>query len=84
MMKADQDSMYQYSDGHGLLNTTLTQQMQLVNSAKGTRSAENMAALHVIRAQTLLFEFSVIGDQIDSLISELNGYAERGDRIAYR
>ena len=84
MMTADQDTIYQYDDGQDLLNATLTRRLQLlqkleqlVKAAQGTQSTENVAGFHVMSAQALLFELSVIGEQIDTLIAEINSYAER-------
>lgn len=84
MMTADQDTIYQYVDGQDLLNATLTQRMQLlqkleqlVKSAQETHSTRDVAGFPVIRAQSLLFELSAIGEQIDTLIWEVNSYAER-------
>lgn len=84
MMTADQDTIYQYVDGQDLLQTTLVERMQLlckleelVKSAQATQSTQNVAGFHVITAQVLLFELSVIGEYIDTLISEINSYAER-------
>ena len=83
-MTTDQDTIYQYVDGQNLLQTTLADRMQLLRkleqlakSAQGTQSTQNVVGFHVVRAQVLLFELSVIGEYIDTLISEINSYAER-------
>ena len=84
MTTVDQDTIFQYQDGRDLLRATLVQRTELLRKLEGFAKAsqepgatEKIPAVHLIRAQALLFELSVIGEEIDILISEINNYAER-------
>ena len=84
MMTVDQDTICQYLDGRELLHTTLMEREQLlqeleklVKASQEMRCAEKVARFPLMRAQTLLFELSVISEYIDSVIFEINCYAER-------
>jgi hypothetical protein len=84
MIIMEQDTIFQYQDGRELLSATLAQRMELLRNLEGLAKAsqkpgatENIPPFDLIRAQTLLFELSAIGEQIDTLISEINNYAER-------
>ncbi len=84
MMTEDQDTIYQYLDGRELLHTTLIEREQLlreleklVQTPQEIGCPEKVARFPLMRAQTLLFEISVISEYIDSVIFEINCYAER-------
>ena len=79
-----QDAYYQYSDGMRLLSETLTEREQLLReleevakASQGQGSAEIITRFDVARAQTLLFELSIITEKIDSLVVLINIYAEK-------
>ena len=83
MTLPDQDASYQYIDGRELLNATLAERapllQELENLAKapqGTGSDEIIYRFDMTRAQTLLFELSILTERIDPLIILINMYAE--------
>ena len=88
----DQDIIYQYSDGRELLSESLAQRKQLLKQIEQIArvyqectSVENVPGFPLGRVQALLFELSVIGEYIDTLIAEINSYAERcGKPRVYR
>ena len=80
----EQDIIHQYSDGRELLSESLTQRKQLLKQLEQiarvyqeSASAEAVLGFPLVRVQALLFELSVIGEYIDTLIAEINSYAER-------
>ena len=84
MTLPDQDATYQYLDGRELLSAALTERRQLLQELEtlakgpqGTTSEESILRFDVTRAQTLLFELSILTEQIDSLIILINMYAEK-------
>ena len=84
MTIVEQDTIYQYLDGRDLLNATLTLRGQLLQrleqmakDTQGTRCSTRVAGFPVISAQGILFELSIISENIDILIGEINCYAER-------
>src|SRR5689334_8570761 len=79
-----QDANYQYSDGMKLLSETLVEREQLLReleglakAPQGKSSTEIIARFNVVRAQTLLFDLSVIDEKIDMLVVQINTYAEQ-------
>jgi hypothetical protein len=85
MITTNQDLYYQYSDGKDLLSASIMEREQLLreleNLAKapqGQGSSEIIVRFDVARAQTLLFELSVLTEKIDSLVVLINNYAEKG------
>jgi hypothetical protein len=79
-----QDAYYQYSDGMRLLSETLTEREQLLReleevakAPQGQDSSQIIIRFDVARAQTLLFELSIITEKIDSLVVLVNSYAEK-------
>jgi len=88
MMTVDQDTVYQYQDGWDLLGAALQQRKQLIGNlehlVRATQESDSHAGdvvgFPVARAQLLLFELSMIGENIDALIREVNSYAERCGR----
>jgi hypothetical protein len=79
-----QDAYYQYSDGMRLLSETLTEREQLLReleevakAPQGQDSSQIIIRFDVARAQTLLFELSIITEKIDSLVVLINTYAEK-------
>ena len=79
-----QDAYYQYSDGMRLLSETLTEREQLLReleevakAPQGQDSSQIIIRFDVARAQTLLFELSIITEKIDSLVVLINSYAEK-------
>src|ERR1051325_9492350 len=84
MTTSDQDTIYQYQDGWNLLGAAVMVRGQLlreleylVKAPQETKSIESIAEFRVGSAQALLFELSVIGEDIASLIREINHYADR-------
>ena len=84
MTTADQDTIYQYQDGWDLLGAAVMVRGQLlrelehlVKVPQEASRIESIAEFRVGTAQALLFELSVIGDDIATLIREINHYAER-------
>ena len=84
MSNVEQDTIYQYLDGRDLLQAALMERRrllqqleQLAQAAQCIHSLEKVAGFHVVRAQALLFELAVIGEDIDTLIIEINKYAVR-------
>jgi len=84
MTTPDQDAAYQYSDGKELLSATLVEREELLqeleNLAKapqGTDNGEIVLRFDMTRAQTLLFELSILTERIDALIILINSYAEK-------
>ena len=83
-MSVDQDTIYQYQDGWELLGTALKEREQmlrelehLVKTPHRTNHLQSVAGFPLLSAQALLFELSIIGEHIDTLIGEINRYAER-------
>ena len=84
MTTIEQDTIYQYLDGWDLLAATLMERRQLLREleqlAKAPQESPNtvtVAEFPVISAQALLYELSKIGENIDTLIGEINSYALR-------
>lgn len=84
MTTPEQDTIYQYVDGKALLNTTLQERGQvlrklerLTKASQQEQHPEKIVQFPLVLAQTLLFELSVISECIDSLILEINYYADR-------
>ena len=84
MTTVDQDTIYQYQDGWELLKAAITEQAEklrelerLAKTPQVSNSIEIIAGFPLISAQALLFELSMIGEQIDTLVGEINRYAER-------
>ena len=80
----EQDTIYQYLDGWNLLSSTLVERRQLLRmleqlakDPQGTTDTKHVAGFPLVSAQALLFELSIIGENIDTLIGEINSYAER-------
>ena len=66
-----QDAYYQYSDGMKLLSETLTEREQLLReleelakAPQGQGSGEIIARFNLVRAQTILFDLSVIAEKL--------------------
>lgn len=84
MTAVDQDTIYQYQDGWDLLSQAMLERRQLLRelealakTPQGTSSTGHIVGFPLVSAQALLFELSVIGENIDTLIGEINRYAER-------
>ena len=84
MTTVEQDTIYQYFDGWDLLSSTLVERRhllreleQLAKAREGSTTIAPVAEFPVISAQALLFELSIISENIDTLIGEINSYAER-------
>jgi hypothetical protein len=84
MTTLDQDAVYQYMDGRDLLRAALQDRAQLLSElqalgkeAEGKDMAEMIPRFDIIRAQTLLFELSTLVERIDSLVVQINTYADR-------
>ena len=84
MMTVEQDTIDQYWDGQDLLSATLIKRQQVLQeleriakAAQGSGGIESIVEFPLVNAQTLLFELSVIGESIETLIFEINRYAER-------
>ena len=84
MITPDQDTIYQYQDGWDLLGAALTERGQLLRelehlakAPQGSVGMPHIAEFPLVSAQALLFELSVIGEDINTLIAEINRYAER-------
>lgn len=84
MTTVEQDTIHQYLDGRDLLRASLTERGHLLHeleklarAPQTTSSAANIIKFPLVRAQALLFELSLIGEHVDTLISEINSYAER-------
>lgn len=84
MLTVDQDTIYQYQDGWALLGAALKERGQmlrelelLAKTPQGSNGIASVAGFPLIRAQALLFELSIIGENIDILIGEINRYAAR-------
>src|ERR1051325_9657241 len=80
----DQDTIYQYLDGWDLLGVALTERRQLLReleqlakTPQDTESTGHVIGFPLMSAQALLYELSLIGEDIDTLIVEINRYAER-------
>ena len=80
----EQDTIHQYVDGKALLCSILTDRArvlqdleQLLQAPKDESSSECVAEFSLVRAQTLLYELRVIGEDIGKLIHEINQYATR-------
>ncbi len=80
----EQDIIYQYLDGWDLLSSTLVERRQLLHvleqlakDPQGTTNTGYVAGFPLVSAQAILFELSIIGENIDTLIGEINSYAER-------
>ena len=87
MTLPDQDAVYQYADGRALLDTTLAERAQLLReleklarASQGIGSGEFIYRFDMTRAQTLLFELSVLTERMDSLIILINSYAEKSGK----
>jgi hypothetical protein len=83
MTLPDQDASYQYVDGKELLRATLLERAQLLQeletltkAPQGIGTSEIIHRFDMTRAQTLLFELSIVTERIDSLIILINNYAE--------
>jgi hypothetical protein len=83
MTLPEQDATYQYLDGRELLSAALTEREQLLQeletlakAPRGTGREESILRFDMTRAQTLLFELSILTERIDSLIVLINLYAE--------
>ena len=84
MTLTDQDVTYQYLDGRDLLNATLAERALLLReletltkAPQGTGNSEIIHRFDTTRAQTLLFELTILTERIDSLIVLINNYAEK-------
>ena len=87
MTRPDQDAIYQYEDGRDLLRATLVERAQLLRELENLTKApqvmgtgEFIHRFNMPRAQTLLFELSILTERIDSLIILINSYAENCDK----
>ena len=87
MTTVEEDTIYQYLDGKDLLDTTLDERRQLLRKleqlakvSQEDSNPERVARLPLVNAQTLLFELSMIDENIDTLVLEINSYAERCGR----
>lgn len=83
MVAFDLDKIYQYSDGRDLLSAALVEherlRWELEHLAKEPQrdgNSEITIRLNLVKAQILLFERLMIGENIDSLIVLVNHYAE--------
>jgi hypothetical protein len=84
MTTVEQDTIYQYQDGWDLLSAALMERRQLLReleqlakTPQGTESTDNVPDFPLLSAQALLFELSIIGENVNALIGEINRYAER-------
>jgi hypothetical protein len=84
MTTIDQDTIYQYHDGWDLLGAAVLERVQLLRELEsmakvpqGNGRPGRVAEFPHASAQALLFELSMIGKDIDTLIGEINRYAER-------
>ena len=50
---------------------------QLAKDHQRTKDSPRVTEFLLIRAQAILFELSIIGENIDTLIGEINRYAEK-------
>lgn len=83
----DRDTIDQYLDGKQLLRETLIERKQLLQKLEQMAKApqwsagsESIAGFPIARAQALLYELYVIGEYIDTLIVEINSYADRSGK----
>jgi len=83
-MAQNEDIYYQYSDGKSLLHATVVERDQLLReleavarAPQGTGEGQKLVRFDVAGAQSLLFELSIKAERIDSLIIQINSYAER-------
>jgi hypothetical protein len=79
-----QDADYQYSDGMKLLSGTLIEREQLLReledlakAPQGKGSTEVITRFNLVRAQTILFDLSIMAEKIDLLVVQINSYAEQ-------
>ena len=84
VITSHQDFYYQYSDGRDLLSAALMKRENflqeieaLAKAPQGKISTEIITRFDITRAQTVLYELSMLADIIESLIAEINSYAER-------
>jgi hypothetical protein len=84
VITSHQDFYYQYSDGRDLLSAAVLKREHflqeieaLAKAPQGKNRAEIITRFEITRAQTILYELSMLGDIIESLIVEINSYAER-------
>lgn len=82
-MTINHDAYYQYSDGRDMLSITLMQRDNLLRELEalakepqGTGGTESIAGFDIVKAQSLLYEISIIAEEIDSLIVQINLYSE--------
>jgi hypothetical protein len=84
MTTVEEDTVFQYLDGWDLLSAALMERTQmlreleqLIQAPQNSSSMEEVAKFSLVSAQALLFELSIIGENIETLIGEINRYAER-------
>ncbi len=82
MTSLRQDIVYQYSDGRDLLSAFLIERSQLLRelemlARQGQVSAEIITDFDLAKAQTLLFDLSLLTERIDDLVVQINDYAGR-------
>lgn len=82
----DQALSDQYTNDRNLLSTMIVERDQLLrelesvtHAPQGKGTPERFIRFDVARAQSLLFELLKIVDRIDTLIIQINSYAERCD-----
>jgi len=80
------DAYYQYVDGKKLLSTTLLERERLLHQLEKLAKAPQKSTVKsgiirfdLAKAQELLYELSLLRENIDSLVSEINRYAKQCD-----
>ena len=84
MMTIEQDTIYQYWDGRDLLKAILAERVQLLQNLEQLVKAslvsshpEEVVGFPIVQAQTVLYKLAMIGDDIYTLVGEINRYAAR-------
>ena len=82
-MSPDQDAYHQYVDGRELLRISMMERgkrlhelADLTNIPKGIETANTIIGFDQMRAQTLLYELSILSERIESLVMLINEYAK--------
>jgi len=83
-MSPDQDAYHQYIDGRELLHISLMERekrlrelAELTNIPKGIETEDTIIGFDQMRAQTVLFELSLLTERIESLVMLINEYANQ-------
>jgi len=79
----DLDKIYQYSDGEDFLSATLVEHERLLweleyraKEPQGDASSDILNTLNLVKAQILLLERLMIGENVDSLVVLVKHYTE--------